>query len=114
MSDLKPPPGPPEPPLPPAVPDNNPYIGPRPFEEKDSENFFGRSREIRELTSLVIAHRVVLFYAQSGAGKTSLLQAGLVPRLRERKKIMTLPICRVGGDGTMGMVPLRCPSKRLR
>jgi WD40 repeat protein len=104
MTDFNPPLSRPEPSLAPAAPDTNPYIGPRAFEEKDSENFFGRSREIRELASLVIAHRAVLFYAQSGAGKTSLLQAGLLPRLRERKKINTLPICRVGGDLPPGIL----------
>ncbi len=51
----------------------NPYIGTRPFEEADSDYFFGREQESRQLTSLIVAHRVVLFYAQSGAGKTSLL-----------------------------------------
>ena len=50
----------------------NPYPGPRPFESEESEIFFGRAREVRELVSLITAHRVVLLYAQSGAGKTSL------------------------------------------
>jgi len=51
--------------------ENNPYIGPRPFERADGINFFGRTRETRDLLSLIMAERVVLFYAQSGAGKTS-------------------------------------------
>lgn len=77
---------------------NNPYVGPRAFEEEDSRNFFGRKEETRQLASLVIAHRVVLLYAPSGAGKTSLLSAGLVPYLKQRKRINILPIARVGGD----------------
>ena len=79
-----------------AIP--NPYVGPRFFEEEDRHYFFGREDESRQLTSLVIAHRVVLFHAPSGAGKTSLLRAGLVPSLKRRKKVMVLPISRVGGD----------------
>ena len=58
-----------------------PYVGPRPFERKDSARFFGRDREADDLLSLVLAHPVVLIYAASGAGKSSLLNAGLIPRL---------------------------------
>ena len=58
---------------------NNPYIGPRPFERSDRDQFFGRTRETRDLLSLIMAERVVLFYAQSGAGKTSLLNTQIVP-----------------------------------
>ena len=76
----------------------NPYVGPVAFKEKDAGNFFGRDDEIRHLTSLIIAHRAVLLHAQSGAGKTSLLQAGVVPELRRRKRVRVLPISRVGGE----------------
>ena len=61
----------------------NPYVGPRPFTRKEWERFFGREREARELLALVIAERLVLFYAQSGAGKTSLLHTRLIPQLEE-------------------------------
>lgn len=57
----------------------NPYVGPRPFGERDQNNFFGRDDEARQLTGLIIAHRAVLLYAQSGAGKTSLLHAKVIP-----------------------------------
>ncbi len=76
----------------------NPYVGPRAFEEADHHIFFGREEETRQLTSLVIARRAVLLYAPSGAGKTSLLRAGLIPHLQQRKKLMILPVSRVGGD----------------
>jgi WD40 repeat protein len=75
----------------------NPYVGPRAFEEDEYRQFFGRDDEIRQLTSLVISHKVVLFYAPSGAGKTSLIKAGIIPRLNERKKIQVLPVTRLGG-----------------
>lgn len=42
----------------------NPYIGPRPYERQDAHNFYGRAREARDLVSLILANRVVLFYAQ--------------------------------------------------
>ena len=74
-----------------------PYVGPRPFERADREVFFGRSREIDDLVSLITAHRVVLLYAESGAGKTSLLNAGLGPQL-EAEGFQVLPSARVFGQ----------------
>jgi hypothetical protein len=84
---------------------SNPYVGTPPFEEKDSDYFFGRGAESRQLTSLIIAQRAVLFYAQSGAGKTSLLQASVIPTLKRRKKMVVLPIARVAGDLPHGVDP---------
>ncbi len=60
-----------------------PYVGPRPFEREDQALFFGRDREANELVSFVIAHDLVVIYAQSGAGKTSLINARLIPDLEE-------------------------------
>src|SRR2546421_7715543 len=79
--------------------DNNPYIGPRPFENTpaDIARFFGRWQEARDLFSLVIAQRAVLFYGQSGTGKTSLLNAALIPLLQERQFDILFPMARVQG-----------------
>lgn len=60
--------------------DPRPYVGPQPF-ERGQKNFYGRQREEADLFDLVTSHREVLLYAVSGAGKTSLLNAGLIPRL---------------------------------
>jgi WD40 repeat protein len=46
------------------------------------------------LIDLLIAERIVLFYSPSGAGKTSLLQARLIPRLSQRG-FNVLPLIRV-------------------
>ncbi|CAG0931851.1 putative serine/threonine-protein kinase PkwA [Thermoflexales bacterium] len=81
---------------------NNPYIGPRPFERSDRDRFFGRAREMRDLLSLIMAERVVLFYAQSGAGKTSLLNTQIVPALEE-EGFKVLPIARVGSGAPRGV-----------
>jgi hypothetical protein len=72
------------------------YIGPRPFERGDSHLFFGREREIRELVSWVVVNRILLVYAPSCSGKTSLLNAGLIPAL-EGQGFEILPIARVRG-----------------
>ncbi|HET9220925.1 MAG TPA: WD40 repeat domain-containing protein, partial [Roseiflexaceae bacterium] len=59
----------------------NPYVGPRSF--KMGEKLYGRDREALDLLDLLIAERIVLLYSPSGAGKSSLLQAELLPRLVE-------------------------------
>lgn len=54
------------------------------YQREDAELFFGRGREIRDLYERVTAPRspaVILFYGQAGVGKSSLLAAGLLPRL---------------------------------
>jgi len=75
----------------------NPYVGPRAYEKEDRHRFYGRDREARELRALIVAEREVLFYAQSGAGKTSLLNARVIPALEE-KGFRVLPIARVSGE----------------
>jgi tetratricopeptide (TPR) repeat protein len=57
----------------------NPFVGPRPIER--GQPIFGRDAEIDQLYYLLSAERIVLFHSPSGAGKSSLLQAGLIPRL---------------------------------
>ena len=73
----------------------NPYVGPSPFKQRDSVRFYGRAHEANELFSLACAHSVVLFYSQSGAGKTSLINAGVIPKLIT-EQISVFPIARVG------------------
>jgi hypothetical protein len=75
----------------------NPYVGPRPIGgvAHPHEKIYGREREIDELTNMVIAERIVLMYSPSGAGKSSVLQAGLIPEL-ERSRFTVRPIIRVG------------------
>ncbi len=81
-----------------------PYVGPRPFEREDQARFFGRDSEARRLLSLTIAHSEVLLYAQSGAGKTSLLNAKLMPLLEENG-FDVLPTARVRGPVLKGVDP---------
>jgi hypothetical protein len=79
-----------------AAADQTPYVGPRPFGRNEKDLFFGRDRETRDLCSLVVAHPIVLLYAASGAGKSSLLNAGLIPLL-EARGYEVLPSARVSG-----------------
>ncbi|WGK64211.1 nSTAND1 domain-containing NTPase [Croceiramulus getboli] len=60
-----------------------PFLGLRSFEEQHKSQFGGRDKEIEELFDLVGDHYLTVVYGDSGIGKTSLLKAGLMPRLRE-------------------------------
>jgi len=80
----------------------NPYVGPRPFLPEDSNRYFGREREAADLLSQVLAERLVLFYAQSGAGKTSLINTQLRADLTAEGYHL-LPIGRVSGDLPVGI-----------
>ena len=81
-----------------------PYVGPRPFErvEEDQKRFFGRDRETEEIVSLIFGHPLVLVYAQSGAGKTSLFNARIAPTL-ENRGFDVLPFTRVQGAIPKGL-----------
>jgi hypothetical protein len=68
----------------------NPYVGPRAFRAK--EHLYGRERETRELADMLISQRIVLLHAPSGAGKTSLIQAGLTDRLKDEDFAATPPL----------------------
>lgn len=70
----------------------NPFVGPRAI--RTGERLYGRDRETTRLYNLLLADRIVLLYSPSGAGKTSLVQAALIPRLEERKFLL-MPVARV-------------------
>lgn len=70
----------------------NPYVGPRSFQK--GEKLYGRDRERTELVDLLIAERIVLLYSPSGAGKSSLVNAAVVPELEEQGFVV-LPAIRV-------------------
>lgn len=70
----------------------NPFPGARPFKRQEHQFFFGRRSETAALGSLVRAQPLVLLYAPSGAGKSSLISAGLLHEL--------CPSDETGGDLT--------------
>ncbi|QCQ93750.1 WD40 repeat domain-containing protein [Rhodococcus sp. SGAir0479] len=62
-----------------------PYRGLAPYRETDERLFFGRRHSVSALVSTVLAaqgHGVVVVTGASGVGKSSLVQAGLIPELR--------------------------------
>ena len=63
---------------------NNPWPGLVAFREIDSAFFYGREEESDALQRLVLRESLTVLFGLSGLGKTSLLRAGLFPRLREQ------------------------------
>ena len=59
----------------------NPFPGLRPFTAEESHLFFGRQEQIDELASRLGRRRFIAVMGASGSGKSSLVQAGLVPAL---------------------------------
>jgi len=80
--------------LPPLPPDDLPATPFRNilwFRREDAPIFFGRGYDIRELYQRVTAADaapIVLYYGQSGVGKSSLLAAGLLPRLEQMQTVV--------------------------
>ncbi|MEO8569952.1 MAG: hypothetical protein ABI419_12465 [Ginsengibacter sp.] len=59
------------------------FIGLQSYSEKQSKFFFGRDEEISRLTTLIKSNTLTIVFGKSGTGKTSLLNAGVFPGLRE-------------------------------
>jgi len=66
----------------PTVDPQQPWLGLNSFTESTRSFFYGREEEIAELARRVQRKPLTVLFGQSGLGKTSILRAGLVPRLR--------------------------------
>lgn len=63
-----------------------PYPGMIPFDESNSDRFFGREQEVEELLDHLYRHQFITVIGSSGSGKSSLVFAGLLPKLRQSKR----------------------------
>ncbi|WP_449065236.1 nSTAND1 domain-containing NTPase [Planomonospora algeriensis] len=88
-----------------------PYVGLRPYRETEHDLFFGREREAREIATIWQATGLTVLYGTSGVGKTSLLHAGVLPRI-EAERADVLPIARVSPRGIAA--PSRGPGRPAR
>ncbi len=66
-----------------AADPESPWLGLRSFTEETQRYFFGRTAELQEIFERVLHKPLTVLFGQSGLGKTSLIQAGLTPKLRE-------------------------------
>jgi len=76
LTGAAPPPAPDVPPTPPA-----PFRQLAPLTEDDRGRLYGRETDLAVITQHALYRRSVIYTAPSGTGKTSILRAGLVPRL---------------------------------
>jgi hypothetical protein len=60
----------------------NPFVGLRPFDSSESLLFFGRRQQTIELLQHLHRARFLAVVGSSGCGKSSLIRAGLIPKLR--------------------------------
>ena len=94
---------------PPHDPNRAPYPGLKALEEEDAGIFFGREAPIVEGLDMLrgladaAAPRLFVILGASGAGKSSFLRAGLLPRLaRDDRTFLTLPVIRPEGGAISG------------
>lgn len=66
----------------PSVDPQQPWLGLASFTEEMQGYFYGREEEVAELARRVQRKLLTILFGQSGLGKTSILRAGIVPRLR--------------------------------
>lgn len=63
---------------------SRPYPGLRPFESSEWAIFHGRERMADEVMRRIVRERLLVVHGDSGSGKSSLLRAGVLPRLAQQ------------------------------
>ena len=71
------------PPAPPLDESKNPYRGLESFDEAHKDLFFGRQALTQTLAEFVTNHALTVVLGASGSGKSSLVKAGLIPKLQQ-------------------------------
>ena len=66
------------------------YPGVSPFTSDQKNIFFGRDNNIKKLQKLISLRKQVLLYSKSGIGKTSLLNAGVLPNFEDKFTIIKI------------------------
>ena len=64
----------------------NRYLGVQPYQTRDRDLFFGRDEDIDSLHDFLMLEKLVVLFGKSGYGKSSLLSAGIVPRLTDAEQ----------------------------
>ena len=61
----------------------NPFVGLKPYAENQNNSYFGRKQEVENVLDVLQKNKLVTLSGGSGSGKTSLINAGLIPRLKK-------------------------------
>jgi hypothetical protein len=85
-----------------------PYVGLQPFTVRDRSYFFGREREQRIIAANLFAAPLTVLYGPSAVGKSSVLQAGVVPRLAAEPHTAILYFATWQGDGYLAKLKNDC------
>jgi WD40 repeat protein len=89
--------------------DRAPYLGLSAFQREDADRFFGRERLVGQLLESLSQRRFVAVFGASGAGKSSLLRAGLLPHLPTAVVFTPGPHpleeCAISLAGVVGVTP---------
>ncbi|MFC9973051.1 tetratricopeptide repeat protein [Spirillospora sp. NPDC127200] len=85
-----------------------PFVGTRPFTPRDEGRFFGRDDEAAKLAELWQGHRVTVLHGEAGVGKTSLLRAGVIPRMRAGG-LRVLPPGEASAASPLALLPKQNP-----
>ncbi len=97
----------------------NPWPGLESFSEQDEAYFHGRDAETAELLRLVRRESVTVLFGGSGLGKTSLLNAGLFPALRDQGFVPVYVRVDFSDDGptpvaqVLGALLTECAARRI-
>jgi hypothetical protein len=92
-----------------------PYRGLDPYDEQDAAFFVGREHDTRVIAATLRSSRVTVLHGASGVGKTSVLQAGVVYRLRRSARDAAEPDFAVAvfRDWSQGGDPARAVLDRV-
>lgn len=68
------------------------YPGVQPFGKEQSKIFFGRTDEAKELLEKINIEQLIVLFGKSGLGKSSLINAGIIPELEASQDILPIPV----------------------
>ena len=88
---------------------DNPFLGLTAFQEGDAERFFGREREIEQLVNDLRNRPLLAVVAPSGAGKSSLIRAGLIPALQRTGEGWDAHVVRPGSSPLAALATILGP-----
>lgn len=72
---------------------NNPYKELLSFTQNDKDNFYGRGADVEEILIRIKKYNFIGLFGESGTGKTSLVNAGLIPKLKKEGFVIVSVRC---------------------